>query len=76
MTEQKLNSVENNPCFNDVSAKPTQNSKTVECQLKLTYQKLAETEANIYLFTKLKSLNLATNDVTNFILKQTIHSLT
>ena len=49
------------------------NTKTVECRLKTTYTKLARTEANIFLFTKLKSMNLATNDVTSFIDKQTIH---
>ena len=34
---------------NDASAQPRQNSKTVECRLKLTYQKLAAVEAKIYM---------------------------
>ena len=53
-----------------------QNVKTVECHLRLTYHKLAETEANVFMFTKLKALDLATNDVANFIVKQTIHKKT
>ena len=36
-------------------------------------QRLADTEANIYLFSKLNTLGLATNDVKNFVDKQTIH---
>ena len=48
-------------------------SKTVECQLELTYEKIAVTEANMELFNTLINLGLATNDVKNFIVKQTIH---
>ena len=58
---------------NDAHAQTGQNSKTVECRLKATYLKLARTEANIFMFTKLKAMNLATNDVTSFVEKQTIH---
>ena len=58
---------------NDAPAKPVQNIQTVECQLRRTYERLAGTEANIYLFTTLKGLKLATNDVMNFVKKQTLH---
>ena len=50
-----------------------QRSKTVECQLEKMYCKIAATEANIELFATLLSLGLATNDVKNFVQKQTIH---
>ena len=66
-------------CFLPVSQVPNdapsrvQNSKTVECQLRMIYEKLAETEANVLLFTTLRSMKLATNDVKNFIKKQVIH---
>ena len=56
--------------LNDVHAQPGQNSKPVDCQLRLAYEKLAATEANVYLFKTLKSMNLATNDVTSFVRKQ------
>ena len=59
--------------MNDAPAQPVQNLKTVECQLRMTYEKLAETEANVYIFNTLKGMNLATNDVKNFVRKQTIH---
>ena len=59
--------------FNDAVSHRLQNPKTVECKLKETYKRLAETEANIYVFKTLLSLNLATNDITNFVKKQTIH---
>lgn len=55
--------------FNDADSNRLQNSKTVECKLKETYKRLAETEANIYVFKTLLSLNLATNDITNFVKK-------
>ena len=58
---------------NDAHAKPGQNTKKVECRLRLTYEKLAATEANIYTFTQLKSMDLATNDVASFVTKQTTH---
>ena len=58
---------------NDAGSSSQQNVKTVECRLGLTYKKLAETEANIFLFKTLKQMGLATNDVSNFIKKQTIH---
>ena len=61
---------------NDVHAMPVQNSKTVECKLRMTYEKLADTESNIFLFMKLKSMNLGTNDVTNFVRKQLAHKKT
>ena len=54
---------------NDAQAQPWQNPKSVECRLKLTYQKLAAAEANIYLLSKLKSMDLATNDITSFVKK-------
>ena len=50
-----------------------QRNKTVECQLEKMYCKIAATEANIELFATLLSLGLATNDVKNFVQKQTIH---
>ena len=50
-----------------------QSNKTVECLLRTTYSKLAVTEANLELFTKLIKLNLATNDVKSFVSKQTSH---
>ena len=59
--------------LNDAPAQPVQNLKRVECQLRMTYEKLAETESNIYTFNTLKGMNLATNDVKNFVQKQTIH---
>ena len=62
-----------NPSLNDVQASPAQNSKSVECQLERTYELLAVTEANIEMFNTLIKLNLATNDVSNFLKKQTIH---
>ena len=55
---------------NDVQAGPAQNSKTVECQW--TYELLAVTEANIVIFNTLMKLNLATNDIKNFISKQVL----
>ena len=58
---------------NDATVNTGQNSKTVECQLRLTYQKLAAEEARIHLFSTLKSMDLSTNDVTSFINGQTIH---
>ena len=67
-------SLNSNPySSNDVQAMPIQNSKTVECKLRMTYEKLADTEANIFLFTRLRSMNLGTNDVTNFVRKQSAH---
>ena len=48
-------------------------NKTVECQLEEIVEKIAATEANIYLFRTLIGLGLATNDVKNFISKQIIH---
>ena len=45
----------------------------VEGQLWVTLRLLAATEGNIHLFNSLKNKNLATNDVSNFIKKQTIH---
>ena len=58
--------------LNNVRAESGQSTKPVECQLRLTYEKLAATEANILLFKTLKSMNLATNDVMNFAMKQKI----
>ena len=48
-------------------------TKTVECQLEVTLEKLAVTESNIELFSTLICMGLATNDVKNFVTKQTIH---
>ena len=59
--------------LNDVVPVASQNCKTVECQLEKTYEKLAETEANVQLFIRLKSMGMATNDVVSFAKKQTIH---
>ena len=42
-------------------------TKTVEGRLMQTLAKLAVTEGNLYLFTRLKSLGLSTNDVTSFV---------
>ena len=39
----------NNSVINDAQVMPVQNKKTVECLLNETYEKLAGTEANIYL---------------------------
>ena len=64
--------ISENKFTNDVDP-GSQNSKTVECRLGLTYKKIAVTEGNIFLFKSLKSMGLATNDVHNFIKKQTIH---
>ena len=63
----------NNSVINDAQVMPVQNKKTVECLLNETYEKLAGTEANIYLFTTLKGLSLATNDILSFAKKQTLH---
>ena len=57
----------------DAHAAPVRNKKSVECLLDETYEKLAGTEANIYVFTTLRGLGLATNDVLSFAKKQTIH---
>ena len=66
-------SICNTSNLNDAVQSSQQNLKTVECRLRSTYRKIAETEGNIYLFSRLKSMGLATNDVYNFIQKQTIH---
>ena len=47
--------------------------KSVEGKLWETCRALAGTEGRIHLFNTLKSLGLATNDVKNFVQKQTIH---
>ena len=70
------NSFCNVDILNDADKVCQQSIKTVECRLRLTYKKIAETEGNIYFFTTLKSLGLATHDVANFIRKQTIHKRT
>ena len=49
------------------------NDETVEGRLWSTLKTLAATEGKIYLFHTLKSKGLATNDVRNFSIKQTIH---
>ena len=59
-----------------VSNSQTQKSKTVEGKLWGTMQKLADTEANIHLFSTLKLMGLATNDVKSFVEKQVIHKRT
>ena len=59
--------------FNVAEDKPQQNDKSVECRLRKTVVKLAETEANVYIFKTMKSMGIATNDVSNFVKKQTIH---
>ena len=51
----------------------TQKIKSVEGKLWGTLQRLADTEANIHLLSTLRSLGLSTNDVRNFIEKQSIH---
>ena len=57
----------------DVHASNAQNQKTVECRLKRTYGNLAEAESVAELFKKLIKHDLATNDVKNFVVKQSIH---
>ena len=47
-----------------------QTTKTVEGRLMETLKKLAATEGNLYLFNTLKGMGLSTNNVTNFVLKQ------
>ena len=47
--------------------------KSVEGKLWRTLRSLADTEANVYLFSTLRSLGLATNDVRNFVDKQAKH---
>ena len=59
--------------LNDAPAKPEQRTKIVECRLWNTYEKLAATEGNVKLFDACIKMNLATNDVFNFVNKQTIH---
>jgi len=59
--------------LNDVKAQPTQNFKTVECRLKCVYEKLAATEAKIFMFDTMKNLGIATNDVWKFVIKQSSH---
>ena len=67
------NSVSDNLSIqNDVHAS-VQNSKSVECRLQETYGKLAVAEELVELFKNLMRHNLATNDVTNFVKKQSIH---
>ena len=48
-------------------------SKTVEGRLWETMKRLAETEGNLHLFSKLKTLGVGTNDVENFVKKQSGH---
>ena len=48
-------------------------SKTVEGRLWETMKRLAETEGNLHLFSKLKTLGVGTNDVENFVIKQSGH---
>ena len=60
---------------NDKMPNASLNSQTVECRLKRTYERLAETEANVQLFIRLKNMGLATNDVSSFARKQTIHQM-
>ena len=48
-------------------------TKSVEGKLWETMRKLAETEGTLKLLNTLKSWNLATNDISNFVHKQTIH---
>ena len=50
-----------------------QNCISVECRLEETYGKLAVAEAVVELFKNLIRHNLATNDVSNFLKKQSIH---
>ena len=50
----------------------THKQKTVEGRLLSVTKALAATESNIYLFGTLKRLGLATNDVRNFVEKQTL----
>ena len=61
------------PVMNDAHATHEQNLKLVECRLRQTYERLAGAEANVFLFSTLKSMNLATNDVTSFVTKQSTH---
>ena len=70
-----VNSVHNvvESISNDVQSQIVQNIKTVECRLEETYGRLAESEALVELFSKLIKHNLATNDVKNFVQKQSIH---
>ena len=65
--------IENDNDLNEVKADPSQNTKTVECRLRSVYDRLAATEANIFMFETMKSMGLATNDVSNFVQKQSIH---
>ena len=50
-----------------------QKFKNVEGKLWDTFRALAGTEGKIYMFSTLKALGLATNDVRNFVSKQTMH---
>ena len=50
-----------------------QKHKLVEGKMWKTLKCLAETEGTIHLISSLKSRGLATNDVKNFVVKQTIH---
>ena len=59
--------------LNSVPEIQTPMTKTVEGRLWVTLRTLADTEGNIKLFNTLKSLGTATNDVRNFVLKQSKH---
>ena len=59
--------------LNTVSDPKTLKTKSVEGKLWETLRSLAVTEGNIRLFHTLKNWGLATNDVTNFVSKQTLH---
>ena len=48
-------------------------TKTVEGRLSVTLSKLAATEGNLHLFTRLRRLGLSTNDVSSFVDKQLVH---
>ena len=59
--------------LNTVSSPKTQMTKSVEGKLWETLRSLAVTEGNIRLFHTLKNWGLATNDVSNFVRKQSLH---
>ena len=60
-------------CYDTVPNQQAQKIQTVEGQLWMTYKALAETEGRVHLFSTLRNMGLATNDIMSFVEKQSMH---
>ena len=69
MTSSEMS--DTNKFLNQTPMVPKQ--KTVEGRLMDLMKRLAVTEGNIHLFSRLKTLGIGTNDVENFAKKQVYH---